>query len=92
VAGIIGENKYSYDLWGDAVNTASRMESHGEEDRIHVSEEFAKHLSKGEGFSFPLGEVSVERSRNGDGVLIPRGEIEIKGKGMMRTYFLERVQ
>jgi hypothetical protein len=108
VAGIIGENKYSYDLWGDAVNTASRMESHGEEDRIHVSEEFAKHLSptlsQGEGFSFPLGEVSVERSRNGDGVpvsfplgegwdgvLIPRGEMEIKGKGKMKTYFLERV-
>jgi hypothetical protein len=35
----------------------------------------------------PWGEVSVERSRNGDGVLLPRGEIEIKGKGIMKPFF-----
>jgi class 3 adenylate cyclase len=103
IGGVIGDKKFTFDLWGDAVNTASRMESHGEAGRIHVSEEFAQNLtslsqnltqtlSKGEGLpvSFPLGEVSVERSRNGDGVLLPRGEMEIKGKGKMRTYFLER--
>ncbi len=37
VAGIIGKRKFSYDLWGDTVNTASRMESHGEKNRVHVS-------------------------------------------------------
>lgn len=37
VAGVIGENKFAYDMWGDAVNTASRMESTGEIDRIHIS-------------------------------------------------------
>ncbi|MFN8285417.1 MAG: adenylate/guanylate cyclase domain-containing protein [Chitinophagales bacterium] len=39
VAGVLGKNKYVYDLWGDTVNTASRMESHGIKDRIQVSEE-----------------------------------------------------
>lgn len=37
VAGVIGTRKFSYDLWGDTVNIASRMESHGMPGRIHVS-------------------------------------------------------
>lgn len=40
VAGVIGKRKFSYDVWGDTVNTASRMESHGESGRVQVSQAF----------------------------------------------------
>ena len=37
VAGVIGTHKFVYDVWGDTVNTASRMEKYGAPGRIHVS-------------------------------------------------------
>jgi guanylate cyclase len=45
VAGVIGTHKFSYDVWGDTVNTASRMESHGVLGRIHVTERVARAAS-----------------------------------------------
>ncbi|MBS1538918.1 MAG: tetratricopeptide repeat protein [Bacteroidetes bacterium] len=72
VAGVIGRKKFAYDLWGDAVNTASRMESHSVPGKIHVSEDFKEAVNESS-FTF-----------------IPRGEIDIKGKGIMKTYFLEQ--
>ena len=44
VAGVIGKRKFIYDLWGDAVNTAARMESHGVPNVVHITEQTAKRL------------------------------------------------
>ena len=38
IAGVIGVNKFIYDVWGDTVNLASRLEAHGLPGRIHISE------------------------------------------------------
>lgn len=69
VAGVIGHRKFTYDLWGDAVNTASRMESHGAPGEITVSSR-----------TFEL----VREKYNGQ----ERAPLEIKGKGVMTTWFL----
>jgi guanylate cyclase len=44
IAGVIGSKKFSYDIWGDAVNTASRMESSGEAGKIQISQIFYEHI------------------------------------------------
>jgi len=69
VAGVIGRHKFIYDLWGDTVNIASRMESHGQPGMVHVSQA-TRDLLEGR-YEF-----------------VDRGEVAVKGKGMMRTSFL----
>lgn len=71
VGGVIGTHKFQYDIWGDTVNTAARMESHGVPGRIHIST--ATHELISQEFICEL-----------------RGEIEVKGKGKMQTWFVER--
>ena len=44
VAGVIGKQKFLYDLWGDVVNTASRMESHGVPGRIQITDSTRERL------------------------------------------------
>jgi adenylate cyclase len=69
VAGVVGARRFFYDVWGDAVNVASRMESTDIEGRIQVPQNVFERLQH----AFVLEE---------------RGEIDIKGKGAMRTWFL----
>lgn len=59
VAGIIGRRKFSYDLWGDTVNLASRMESHGQAGEIQVSEMTKSKLTGLFGFS-PRGPIHIK--------------------------------
>jgi len=59
IAGVIGTHKFVYDVWGDTVNTAKRMESYGAPGRIHVSAVIRQTL--GDGFRFePRGAVEVK--------------------------------
>ncbi len=59
VAGVIGKRKFVYDLWGDTVNTASRMESHGLAGRIQVSDE-TRRLLEGQFRLSSRGEIEVK--------------------------------
>jgi adenylate cyclase len=45
IAGVIGSKKFSFDLWGDTVNTAARLESHGTPGKIHCSQEYFESLN-----------------------------------------------
>jgi histidine kinase len=70
VAGVVGLKKFQYDIWGDTVNTASRMEQHSEPGKINITEstyELIKHRYACE----------------------YRGEIEAKGKGKVKMYFVK---
>jgi adenylate cyclase len=69
VAGVIGSKRTIYDVWGDTVNLASRMESLSEPGRIQVTAPVHDGLA---------GRYAFE----------PRGKIEVKGKGLLPTWFL----
>jgi guanylate cyclase len=59
VAGVIGRKRFLYDLWGDAVNTASRMESHGTSGRIQITRT-TKELLEDEFVCEPRGTIPVK--------------------------------
>jgi adenylate cyclase len=69
VAGVVGARKFFYDVWGDAVNVAARMETTDVEGRIQVPHDVYERLNH----AFLLEE---------------RGEVHVKGKGVMHTWYL----
>jgi adenylate cyclase len=69
VAGVVGARKFFYDVWGDAVNVAARMETTDVEGRIQVPQNVYERLNH----AFLLEE---------------RGTVDVKGKGVMHTWYL----
>ena len=69
VGGVVGIKKYIYDVFGDTINTACRMEQNSEPMKINISE--AARAEIGEHYA-----------------LFERGELNVKGKGGMKMYFV----
>ncbi|TKS75108.1 Adenylate cyclase type 1 [Collichthys lucidus] len=70
VAGVIGARRPQYDIWGNTVNVASRMDSTGVQGKIQVTEDVHRLITDHYNF-------------------VCRGQVSVKGKGQMLTYFLE---
>ncbi len=69
VAGIVGVKKFAYDIWGDTVNTAARMEQNSEAGKINISQTT---------YELVKGKFTCEY----------RGEVDVKGKGVMKMYYV----
>jgi adenylate cyclase len=69
IAAVVGRHRFTYDVWSDAVNTASRMESSGVPGQIQVTQATYDRLRDRYRFE-------------------ARGQIDVKGKGLLSTYFL----
>ena len=70
VSGVIGKSKFAFDVWGDTINTAARLESNGKPGRIHLSQRTFDQLES----NLTFGAKSQS--------------IEIKGKGVMKTFLI----
>jgi adenylate cyclase len=73
IAGVVGKHKFTYDIWGNTVNVAERVEAAGVPGRITISDATWQHIK---------GRFETE----------PRGAVEVKHKGLVNMYFLNRVK
>lgn len=71
IAGVVGIKKFAYDIWGDTVNIASRMESNSEPGMVNISQNT---------YEFVKDKFDCEY----------RGKLNVKGKGMMKMYFVKQ--
>jgi class 3 adenylate cyclase len=73
VAGVIGKNKFTYDLWGDAANTASRMYSFGKKGKIQTTISTVRLIET---------HYRCSKANNGE-------KMNVKGKGLMMCYYID---
>ncbi len=83
VAGIVGVKKFQYDIWGDTVNIAARMESTGEVGKVNISQSTYELLAGTERRPLSVAEGEFEFES--------RGKIQAKGKGEIEMYFVKLV-
>lgn len=98
-AGLIGKTRRYYRIFGDTVNVSSRMMSTGNDGRVHASEATARAmLGLNAAAALPVHvagdavQVVVVRNGASDGIRVTvRGDTFVKGKGLMKTYWLEPI-
>ncbi len=94
VAGIVGVKKFQYDIWGDTVNTAARMESSGEVGRVNISgDTYALVKDAVVRSQLPVRSTTTDNQKPSTDLpftFTPRGLVEAKGKGGMEMWFVDR--
>ncbi|MEZ4788989.1 MAG: adenylate/guanylate cyclase domain-containing protein [Flavobacteriales bacterium] len=103
VAGIVGVKKFQYDIWGDTVNTAARMESSGEVGQVNISEATYRSVAELSVVGASVAQVGAQASRDSSTnsqqptnqsaprfTFTSRGKVQAKGKGELEMYFVQR--